>query len=259
MATICKKTNDPKTHILWNVWDLPLVRGSQGRWNFRLIFSAAFLAGALAPSSTRQQMTDAFQVVADNYRGFAGGALFFKFLAHNVMVSILVLISGVLSGIIPILPMRGEVAVANLEYRRFHVRSGPASLFERIRYVLREPRDLKLHASHFQARAGERRAPVEEIQLFDAAQWDLMAAEVRADTGKFVKTAWRRMIDRQTWWIVMAFNDTVQTVYPSDDNFQKFGPDVVTGGEFYEFVERVNRGLMEADTAGTNPGRGAQE
>lgn len=74
-----------------------------------------------------------------------------------------------------------------------------------------------------------------------------MTVEVRADTGKFAKTAWRRKIGKQTWWVVLGFYDAVQTVYPSDDNFQKFGPDVVTGGEFYEFVERVNSELMEAE------------
>ena len=45
-----------------------------------LIFIAAFLAGMLAPSSTRLQMTDAFQVVADSYRGIAGKTLFFSLL-----------------------------------------------------------------------------------------------------------------------------------------------------------------------------------
>lgn len=66
-----------------------------------LIFADAFLAGTLAPSSTRQQITDAFQVVADNYRGLAGEKLFFTILLHNVMATIIVLISCVLVGIIP--------------------------------------------------------------------------------------------------------------------------------------------------------------
>ena len=40
-----------------------------------LIFVTAFLAGMLAPSFTRQQITEAFRIVADNYRGLAGGML----------------------------------------------------------------------------------------------------------------------------------------------------------------------------------------
>ena len=83
-----------------------------------LIFAAAFLAGMLAPSSTRQQMTEAFQVVADNYRGLAGGKLFFTILLHNVMATIFVLISGVLVGIIPTFAIGANGFVLGVVYRQ---------------------------------------------------------------------------------------------------------------------------------------------
>jgi uncharacterized membrane protein SpoIIM required for sporulation len=83
-----------------------------------LIFSAAFLAGALAPWSTRQQMTGAFQVVADNYRGLAGGKLFFNLLLHNVMATIFVLISGVIVGIIPTFAIGANGFVLGVVYRQ---------------------------------------------------------------------------------------------------------------------------------------------
>jgi stage II sporulation protein M len=66
-----------------------------------LVFSVSFLAGTLAPSSIRQQMTDVFQAVVGNYRGLAGGMLFFNILVQNVMASIFMLLSGVIVGIIP--------------------------------------------------------------------------------------------------------------------------------------------------------------
>jgi stage II sporulation protein M len=66
-----------------------------------LVFSASFLAGTIAPSSIRQQMTDVFQAVVGNYRGLAGGMLFFNILVQNVMASIFMLLSGVIVGIIP--------------------------------------------------------------------------------------------------------------------------------------------------------------
>ncbi len=66
-----------------------------------LIFAASFLAGTVAPSSIRQQMTEVFRVVVDNYRGLAGGTLFFNILVQNVMATIFVIISGVVVGIIP--------------------------------------------------------------------------------------------------------------------------------------------------------------
>ena len=66
-----------------------------------LIFAASFLAGTVAPSSIRQQMTEMFQVVVGNFRGLAGGMIFFNILVQNVMATIFVVISGVIVGIIP--------------------------------------------------------------------------------------------------------------------------------------------------------------
>jgi len=66
-----------------------------------LIFAVSFLAGTLAPSSIRQQMTEVFQAVVGNYQGLAGGMLFFNILVQNVMATIFVLISGVFGGVIP--------------------------------------------------------------------------------------------------------------------------------------------------------------
>ena len=66
-----------------------------------LVFAVSFLAGTIAPSSIRQQMIEVFQVVVGNYRGLAGGMLFFNILVQNVTATIFVLISGVIVGIIP--------------------------------------------------------------------------------------------------------------------------------------------------------------
>ncbi len=68
-----------------------------------LLFSAAFLAGTAAPAPVRQQATEAYEMVVDNYAGLSGGGLFFFLLVHNVMGSILILVSGVLVGILPVL------------------------------------------------------------------------------------------------------------------------------------------------------------
>lgn len=66
-----------------------------------LIFAASFLAGTMVPPAIGQQMTEVFQVVVRNYRGLAGGTLFFNILVQNVMATIFVIISGVIVGIIP--------------------------------------------------------------------------------------------------------------------------------------------------------------
>jgi stage II sporulation protein M len=66
-----------------------------------LIFAASFLAGTIAPLAIRQQMTEVFQAVVGNYRGLAGGMLFFNILVQNVMATIFVILSGVIVGIVP--------------------------------------------------------------------------------------------------------------------------------------------------------------
>ena len=66
-----------------------------------LVFAASFLAGTIAPMAIRQQMTEVFKGVVGNYRGLAGGALFFNILVQNVMATIFVIVSGVIVGIIP--------------------------------------------------------------------------------------------------------------------------------------------------------------
>jgi len=83
-----------------------------------LIFSVDFLAGVLAPSSTRQELTKAFRVVADNYRGLEGGKLFLTILLHNVVATIILLISGVLVGIIPTFAIGANGFVLDVVYRQ---------------------------------------------------------------------------------------------------------------------------------------------
>jgi len=130
----------------------------------------------------------------------------------------------------------------DLETERFHVETGPESLFRRVRVVMQET-ELKLHADHFQQRADERDAPIEKMMPFRPEEWQLRTAEVRTDTGKFVSTAWYREIGGQRWWIVIGLHDTVVTVFPSDK--QGLGDEIVRSGMLYAFVQSVNRKLLQ--------------
>ena len=82
-----------------------------------LIFVAAFLTGTLAPDSVRNDVTKAFQLVADSFRELAGGTLFFLILFNNVMASILILVSGVFIGIVPILAIASNGFILGVFYR----------------------------------------------------------------------------------------------------------------------------------------------
>lgn len=137
---------------------------------------------------------------------------------------------------------------------RFHVATGPGSLFDRVRLKMRGRRTLKLHAPHLARRAAERAAPLAMIAAFEPSEWDLMTAEVRTDTGRFVNSAWTREIDGRRWWVVVGLHDTIETVIETEK--RGLGDSIVTAGELYERVERANRELMEADGVadGANPG-----
>src|SRR5512139_739884 len=81
------------------------------------LFAAAFLAGNVAPPSVRHQVTEALQVVGEQYRDMAGGTLFFYILLHNVMASLLLLASGLLYGIVPVLAVGSNGFVLGVLYR----------------------------------------------------------------------------------------------------------------------------------------------
>lgn len=131
------------------------------------------------------------------------------------------------------------------EKARFHVSTGPESLFDRVRFKMKGKRTLRVHASHLSARANERDAPLAVIAAFDACEWELVTVEVRTDTGKFVNSVWKREIDGQWWWVVIGLGDTIETVI--DTNKRGLGESIVTTGELYELVELVNRDLMIAE------------
>jgi hypothetical protein len=139
-------------------------------------------------------------------------------------------------------PMKFETA-------RFHVDTGPATLIQRVLRKMSGRRQLKLHASHFGSQANARAAPLELLRDFDPQEWELKTVEVRTDTGKFVNSAWSRRIHGRDWWIVIGFSDTVVTVIDTDK--YGMGPDVVTSGPLYDFVEKVNRRLLEDEADGS--------
>jgi hypothetical protein len=134
-----------------------------------------------------------------------------------------------------------------VEVARFHVDSGPESVFERVRQAFAEPVQLQLHGRHFAERVEHVDAPLDALDPFDPAHWDLVLVEARTDTGKFVSTTWRRRFGTQDWWLVVGFNDTVRTFYRGDAGKRAKGRRVVTGGPVWQLVDKVNRQLVSDD------------
>jgi len=124
------------------------------------------------------------------------------------------------------------------ETARFHIETGPESLFHRVLSVLDEPTQLRIDPDHVQKRANERSAPLDRLKQFDPDEWELKTAEVRIDKGLFVNTAWVCHGDQNDWWVVIGYEDTVVTVIETEKD--GLGPEIVTEGELYDFVDEVN-------------------
>ena len=113
------------------------------------------------------------------------------------------------------------------ETARFHVETGPSSLFERVRFKMVGRYQLKAHPVHVRDRALERDAPMERMAAFDSEAWMLMTAEVRTDKGKFVSTSWAVDVDGTTWWVVVGFDQTMKTVIRAGQAKRGLGDGIV--------------------------------
>lgn len=130
--------------------------------------------------------------------------------------------------------------------RRFHILFGPPTLFERVRYKFQENRNLKLHGNHFNERLKQRLISndmIERLQQFTQKEWNIVTAEVRCDTGKFVNSTWEITLDGANYWVTIGLGDVIQTIIIKDSS--GLGYDYVKKGSLYNFVSEINRKMME--------------
>ena len=126
----------------------------------------------------------------------------------------------------------------------FHIDFGPEALFERVHYKMDPVKTVGTHAHRFTERAAQRRIPQEvldRVEDFGTAEWELVACEVRTDTGKFVNSTWETVFDGQRYWLTIGLGNVAETI------IQKSGEDkegVVNEGDLYDHVRAVDRGLM---------------
>ncbi|WP_212648222.1 hypothetical protein [Deinococcus hopiensis] len=103
---------------------------------------------------------------------------------------------------------------------------------------------MKYRSAHLRRQLTARGVPTDLLQDFGADAWDPVMAEVRTDTGKFVRTTWTCEVDGRRWWVVIGFGDTVEQVLSG----KEVGPeDAVTEGPLYRFVREVNGALMDEE------------
>ena len=128
---------------------------------------------------------------------------------------------------------------------RFHVKYGPQSLFDRVKFKMKDVQALKENSDHYSKRVIERNIPEyikNRLKNFNMNEWELVMAEVRNDTFKFVNSTWEIVYNGEPYWIVVGFHDTVMTIFKSygDEN-----RNAIRDGSIYESVEKVNKELMD--------------
>ena len=125
---------------------------------------------------------------------------------------------------------------------RFDARFGPKSLFDRIQFKMKDQHAFTL-SKHCKQRIDERSVPMEVIadaKHFDASQWKLVQAEVRADKGKFVNSVWVREYGGELYQIVVGFT-AIETIIAKKQISRD--PSCERGGRLYDFVDSVNTKL----------------
>ena len=142
---------------------------------------------------------------------------------------------------------------------RFYVESGPPSLFARVKYIMDAKTNIKVDRPHFVCRVRERRIPAQVVRLvnnFEARRWEVISAEVRADTGKFISSTWGRIYAKRYYVVTIGIGDIAETIYESEPpsiwSPRRRMRAPVKGKnparQIYDFVEKINRNLMESDT-----------
>lgn len=132
---------------------------------------------------------------------------------------------------------------------RFNAEFGPPSLFERVRYKMGDVTELYMDGEHFKARLSERDIPdavIERLRHFNIAEWILRTAEVREDRGKFVDSTWEVEEKGIRYWVSIGLGNYITTIVKKDSSGIEKS---IRSGVYYDFVEQVNRELMNADIA----------
>ena len=126
----------------------------------------------------------------------------------------------------------------------FSITSGPAELFERVRFVMQDKAlsvnsdKIKKAVAYF---VGDEVAQLQNINLKD---WSVEGAEVLVNSGKFITSIWRRKIGLRSWRIVISRNNVVSGMLIKKNAKLRSSE---CPSSFKAFVSRVSRKLMADD------------
>ena len=133
---------------------------------------------------------------------------------------------------------------------KFSVTAGPAALFRRVRLVVRPETDYFDRAVHVRHLRPWNNIPtVDTVDAFmedDISSWNLVGAEVRTDTGRFIRSHWNVRYRGDWCRLVLDRHGDVHALRKIADPLVPPFDDAITGGPVWDYVTRVNQALMDA-------------
>lgn len=135
-----------------------------------------------------------------------------------------------------------HVAMAKIPTLRFHVKYGPAPLFDKARAQLKALAGLDLEMPHALSRFEERGIPLEYLADFQPDLWDLVTVETNVRSGRITYMSLQRRLESKRYlWIVLAFEHVI-TAWIADTNSNRAtNPLIVRDGPAWEVAAEGRR------------------
>ena len=135
-----------------------------------------------------------------------------------------------------------HLAMAKIPTLRFHVKYGPAPLFDKARLQLKALAGLDLEIPHALSRFDERGIPLEYLADFQPELWDLVTVETNVRSGQITYMSLQRRLESKRYlWIVLAFEHVI-TAWIADTNSNRAtNPLIVRDGPAWEAAAEGRR------------------
>ena len=132
----------------------------------------------------------------------------------------------------------------------FHIAYGLEVLFERVHYKMDGVKIAGM-TERCVEQTRQQRIPqeiIDRVETFGSVRtpgaddWELVACEVRMDTGKFVTSTWVTEYAGEEYRLTIGPENMAERISMKDSEDEERA---VKRGDFYNYVKAVNRGLME--------------
>lgn len=118
---------------------------------------------------------------------------------------------------------------------RFHVKYGPATLFDKAREELKGLDGLNLEIPHAKARFDERDVPRQYLTEFQPACWEVVMVETAVRTGRVTYMSLRRKLESKCYlWIVLAFEHVITAWVTESPSNRATNPMIVKDGPAWD-------------------------